>query len=138
MSLRPCLNCTRHVRNIETACPFCGANLPDAPAPLQRSVVGLGRAAIMAFGAIAVATEVGCNATPAAPSLDAGPDATFIGGLDAAYGGPPLDAAMPTDAATSPGNDAGGSVAAYGAPPEDAGNQSDTGGGIGPLYGGAP
>ncbi len=139
MSLRPCLSCTRHVRNSETACPFCGANLPASSAPVPRSVVGLGRAAIMAFGMTAAA----CDPTT---TTDAGTDA-YIGGQDAAYGGPPVDAATPADDASasadapnSPdsGNDAGGSVAAYGAPPEDAGNQSDTGGGIGPLYGGAP
>lgn len=134
MSLRPCLNCTRHVRNIETACPFCGTNLPASSAPVPRSVVGLGRAAIMAFGMTAAA----CDPTT---STDAGTDA-YIGGQDAAYGGPPVDAAPSADdAAPTPpdsGNDAGGTVAAYGAPPEDAGSQLDSGGGVGPLYGGAP
>ena len=137
MSLRPCLSCTRHVRNSETACPFCGANLPAAPTLMPRSVAGLGRAAIMAFGAIAASAEMGCTVTPAygGPGGD-----TFIGGLDAAYGGPPLDSAMSAEDAAAPdsGNDAGGNVAAYGAPPEDTGAQFDSGGGVGPLYGGAP
>lgn len=147
MSLRPCLQCTRHVRSSEKACPFCGTNLPAVATATPRSVAGLGRAAIMAFGTLAATAEVGCTVAPAygGPSQQ---DA-FIGSQDAAYGGPPPDASLSEpdaaaaaeDAATSPdaGNDAGGSVAAYGAPPEDAGGaQLDTGGGIGPLYGGAP
>lgn len=141
MSLRPCLQCTRHVRSSEKACPFCGTNLPAVATATPRSVAGLGRAAIMAFGV----TAAGCN-TPAAPT-DAGNDA-YIGSQDAAYGGPPPDASLSDEdaptaadapASTDAGNDTGGSVAAYGAPPEDAGGaQLDTGGGIGPLYGGAP
>ena len=128
MSLRPCLSCTRHVRSSEMACPFCGSSLPAAPALMPRSVAGLGRAAIMAFGAVAVATEVGCNVAPAygLPPVDSGADATFIGSDDARNGGPPDAAISEDDAAASP--DAN----------NDAGAQLDSGGGIGPLYGGAP
>ena len=136
MSLRPCVSCTRHVRNTETACPFCGANLPLASTAVPRSVVGLGRAAIMAFGMTAAACDSATNA-------DAGTDA-YIGGQDAAYGGPPDANASMEDAAADV--DAGGGIAAYGTPAPDAGGtpsdagmpQTDAFGGVGPLYGGAP
>jgi hypothetical protein len=150
MSLRPCEGCGRHVRNTETTCPFCASGLAVAP---ERTAVVLpraGRAAIMAFGAIA-ANAAGCNFTAlyGAPSPDAGPasldaassvedDAFVMGGTDAAYGGPPLDAAVSDDASMSE-LDTGGGTNLYGGPPtEDAGGQTDTGeGGAVPLYGGA-
>lgn len=141
MSLRPCSSCGRHVRNTETRCPFCATAL-DAVA--ERPAIALpraGRAAIMAFGAITSAGAAGCSFTAAygAPSIDTGPgavdaapaaDAATMGGTDAAYGGPPMDAAMSED-------DSGGGMNLYGGPPmDDAATDQDAGGGV-PLYGGA-
>lgn len=138
--LIPCPSCGRHVRRTESACPFCAASVsfehvPARPMPSAR----LGRAAIFAFGATVATVGAGCgggtsggtdayigmlDAAYGGPPLDAGTDAD-IGMLDAAYGGPPLDA----------GND-GGPGPLYGAP-SDAGAQDDTGGGAA-LYGAAP
>lgn len=148
MSLRPCQACGRHVRNTETTCPFCATTLESvperAPVILQRA----GRAAIMAFGAIATANAAGCGAAPAygTPPVDAGvtPDASSVDAFaivsdSAAYGGPPIDAAMASDDASMSESDTGGGMNLYGGPPtEDAGGQTDTGeGGAVPLYGGA-
>ncbi|MBN8612805.1 MAG: hypothetical protein J0L92_19575 [Deltaproteobacteria bacterium] len=151
MSLRPCEGCGRHVRNTETTCPFCASALAVTP---ERTAVVLpraGRAAIMAFGAIASASTVGCGGVAPAygtPAPDAGPasidaapsvedDAFVMGGTDAAYGGPPLDAAVSDTSMAE--SDTGGGTNLYGGPPtEDAGGQTDTGeGGAVPLYGGA-
>ena len=45
-----CLGCKRHVRIGDPICPFCGGTARGARPP-QRAVAGLGRAALMAFGA---------------------------------------------------------------------------------------
>ncbi len=132
-ALFPCPSCSRHVRAIETACPFCGdaLSLTDAPAramPTQR----LGRAATFAFGAAMATSVVGCG-TATNPGGDSGAqtdafvataDVGTDAGLIAAYGGPPIDAG--NDAATVAA-DGGSSVdadqpdvwgaALYGAPP---------------------
>lgn len=107
-ALHPCSSCGRHVRLTENACPFCGSTLALAhvaprPMPTQR----LGRAAAFAFGAAVAASTAGCGTSTTAEG-DAGTDA-YYGSLDAAYGGPPIDA----------GNDAV-AIAAYGGPPIDA------------------
>lgn len=145
MSLRPCQGCGRHVRNTETTCPFCATTLEAAPERASVVLPRAGRAAIMAFGAIATtANAAGCGGIVAAygtPPVDAGPvvesDAFVIGGTDAAYGGPPIDAAMSSDDASMPESDTGGGMNLYGGPPTDAGgDQTDAGGAV-PLYGGA-
>lgn len=102
MSLRPCTGCARHVRHDEPACPFCRVALPlgDARGPVVVSRAG--RAAIMAFGATLASATTGC------------PDDTMMGGMDAAYGGPPIDAAIADDVRL------GGFDALYGGPPTDA------------------
>ncbi|MBX7194890.1 MAG: hypothetical protein K1X94_22750 [Sandaracinaceae bacterium] len=141
MSLRPCSSCGRHVRHSESACPFCATALESiaerGPILLPRA----GRAAIMAFGATLATAASGC------PDTTGGDDAAMVGATDAAYGGPPFDAAL--DAAVA--DDArmmGGTDAAYGGAPDapsfedatadrDAAGDVDAGG-IGPAYGGAP
>jgi len=146
MSLRPCTGCGRHVRNTENSCPFCATALEAAPERAPIVLPRAGRAAIMAFGAIASTTAACGGATPAygGPSLDAGPtpdafvaedDAFRMGGLDAAYGGAPADTGLETDTAM-PEADAGGGMTLYGGPPGDAGQTDDAGGSV-PLYGGA-
>ena len=54
--LIPCPGCNRHVRQHESACPFCSSALSltnVAPPPVPRT--RLGRAATFAFGATLVA-----------------------------------------------------------------------------------
>lgn len=119
-ALQPCLACRRHVRVSETTCPFCQTAMPEAaprPMPTQR----LGRAATFAFGAAVTMSAAGCGqaSTPGNDAgnhagNDAGTDA-YVGALDAAYGGPPVDAAT-VDAAAEVDS---GLVAAYGGPPLD-------------------
>jgi len=108
MSLRPCAGCGRHVRNTESTCPFCATAL--APAPERAPIVlpRAGRAAIMAFGVLVTGADTGC-------------DAAVMGGMDAAYGGPPFDAGPTPDASVvDAAEDLGGDGAAYGGAPADA------------------
>ncbi len=144
MSLRPCTGCGRHVRNTENTCPFCATALEAVPERAPIVLPRAGRAAIMAFGALATTTAACGGIAPAygSPAVDAGPlpdafvaenDAFIMGGTDAAYGSPPLDASL--DAAM-PEADTGGGMNLYGGPPGDAGQTDDAGGAI-PLYGGA-
>lgn len=140
MSLSPCDGCGRHVRHTESRCPFCGNGLATVAPPSAPMVPsGLGRAAILAFGALATTAACSGNVAPAygTPPPDAGPESVdaWMGGGDAAYGGPPLDAAVVEDAPISP-SDTGGGGNLYGGPPADSGNADDAGGPV-PLYGGA-
>ncbi len=112
-ALQPCLACRRHVRATEASCPFCHAAVTEVaprPMPTQR----LGRAATFAFGAAVTMSAAGCGQA-STPGTDANvvveTDAGFRGLDGAAYGGPPIDAAMEQDT---------GLVAAYGGPPVDA------------------
>ncbi len=99
--LLPCPSCARHVRVSEASCPFCTAALPlshrrAGPAPLPKR--RLGRAALAAFGAAAIATS-GCGDDGTAMDSSVADSAIdTIPSFDAAYGGPPdtgpLDAAV--------------------------------------------
>ncbi|MFO0686185.1 MAG: hypothetical protein U0234_29250 [Sandaracinus sp.] len=126
MSLAPCPSCARHVRRTETSCPFCAASITLPPAPTRRMPERLGRAALVTFGAAALATSASAcgNAVPAygAPAPDTGtaqadaatPAADAAIENDAGepmtlYGGPIFDDAGDFDAGTS--------NADYGAPP---------------------
>jgi hypothetical protein len=70
--LRPCEACARHVRADETRCPFCEAELGEAPAAPGSPAGRLGRAALMAVGvtlgvgvAAATVTSIsGCGGKP--------------------------------------------------------------------------
>jgi hypothetical protein len=134
-ALAPCPSCRRHVRVVESACPFCGSAVAlGAIAP--RGVYGqrLGRAALFTFGA-AIATTAGCgtSTTPSdagtSPGIDAGDvadvgnDADY-GSIHDAYGTPAHDVGpMFPDAGTDAGASApdtgtdAGFVAPYGTPP---------------------
>ena len=65
--LRPCPTCERHVRDSETACPFCDAALP-AHVSMTAATRRLGRAAAFVTGAALVAGAVagtsGCGDKP--------------------------------------------------------------------------
>jgi hypothetical protein len=108
----------RHVRVSEAACPFCGATLTEAFRTAAPIVVPAGRrsrAALYALGTSTLALAAACSAadvpapaygapTPSDASsdaqaqplyggprvpVDAAPDVPLV---DAAYGGPPVDA----------------------------------------------
>ena len=58
--LRSCVQCARHIRITETACPFCGAIVPDdrkAPPVLGTPAGRLGRA--FAVSSLAAAGSLG-------------------------------------------------------------------------------
>lgn len=123
----PCVGCDRHLRSDETSCPFCGVEVVRVATPgvpLKR----LGRAAMFAFGATALATGCGDSHGPddGGDDFDAGPGGDVDAGFDAGnaappYGIPPFDGG-PGDDDAGPGEDAGGdagtNVALYGGAPE--------------------
>ena len=121
--LIPCPGCHRHVRQVETSCPFCRAALSfaDAPAPLLPRT-RLGRAATFAFGA----TLVGATALVACGGESE--EGKKGGGAGSAAGGTTGKAG-----AASGGSSAGLAGAASGG--SSAGNQPIGGTGIGPVYG---
>jgi len=96
--LRPCLQCRRHVRIDEHACPFCAALLaPSAPPTLP--VGRLTRAAVFAGAVLATAcggsqTKPDTVETPLAAAPDAGA-AEAAAPPDAAVALEPPDAATP-------------------------------------------
>jgi hypothetical protein len=136
--LLPCPACARHVRIIESFCPFCGETLPLSlrnASPARLPTRRLGRAALAVFGA---ATLIGCGGDDSAPAdggsdtsvtvdssvadatVDAMPDSTTVDtSIVAMYGAPP-DTGTGADAAADGGDAAtDGAVGnLYGAPPE--------------------
>lgn len=117
--LVPCPGCARHVKALETGCPFCGSRLAELPAERPRPTARLGRAATFAFGAALAAT--GCAEHHGAN--DSGVEEEDSAVVDDA-------GEVQPDAGRDAGRDAGNIAPPYGTPPED--------GGIAPLYGGAP
>ena len=113
-----CASCARHVRVSESACPFCGAVLPEELrsrlAPLT-SAARLSRAAVFALGTGAVSLGAACSTSEEqVDSVYGGPPMA-----DAAYGGPPQDSGA--DTARDAPEEAPPLVdAAYGGPPQDA------------------
>jgi hypothetical protein len=105
-----CPSCSRHVRVSESACPFCGGGLPaslrDAPAP-RAPRTRLTRAALFAFGTGGMALTPACSS-----SSSSGQQPPVV---DAAYGGPPIDASEES------------AMALYGGPPMDATPGDDAG-----------
>src|SRR5688572_6284608 len=115
MSFIPCPSCRRHVRGGESACPFCATALPTdhASRAIPTSSSRLGRGALFAF-AVSVSA---CSS-----STDADTVVTDTGGPVAAYGGPPIDSAVPDTSKADTGiEDDGAPAAAYGLPPADTG-----------------
>jgi hypothetical protein len=110
MGLLLCARCERHVRSDDEACPFCGATQRQAPSPRAKS--RLSRGAMIGAAAVAMACSSGTPQDDAGAN-DSGPDT-----VQAAYGGPPIEAGpdvQQKDAAPD------GPIAAYGGPPIDAG-----------------
>ena len=90
--LRPCPSCARHIRIVETACPFCQAALPDsfrlAP-PTDRSRRLLSRSALFALGAsltAAPACDGDAKGTDAA-AMDSKGSGGSAGGASGSGGG---------------------------------------------------
>lgn len=104
MGLLLCAGCERHVRGDDEKCPFCGATQRQAP---TRPRPRLSRASMIGAAAVVMACSGGT------PQDDAGTTDSGTDTMQAAYGGPPIEAG--TDAAPD------GPVAAYGGPPIDAG-----------------
>ncbi len=133
--LAPCPSCRRHVRVVESACPFCSAAIdPQRIAPRAMPTQRLGRAAVAAFGALVVTAAPGCGTSTTPP--DAYHDDAFYGLGGDVYGAPPHDAWV-DDA----GHD-GGLAGAYGGPPVDAGmdaaGDAEVDTGTHALYGAPP
>lgn len=131
--LVPCPGCSRHVRQHETACPFCSAalslaHLPPPALPRAR----LGRAATFAFGATLVGATalVGCGGDSEEGKEGGGgtAGASTSGGANSKAGN--------TSAGTASGGGGNGTVGpVYGAP---AGGDASFGGSAAALYGAVP
>lgn len=48
--LAPCRTCARHVRHVESTCPFCGAPFVAPSPPTRVLSARIGRGALLAFG----------------------------------------------------------------------------------------
>ena len=82
MALHVCVACHRHIRR--NACDFCGHLNDFAPAPVRSFTLGAGtRAALVLGSALALGACDSDTSDPTPP------------GLDAAYGGPPIEDATP-------------------------------------------
>jgi len=140
----PCPACSRHVKQGDCLCPFCGAK---ASCTNERALVGNGRmsrAALLAAGAVgAVLATTDCSSSDTgspSPTTDADDASQGIGSVVTLYGGFVPDAsdasntAPPSDTGAS--SDVVGSTDAVGssdAAPSD-GSQGDAGSVIA-LYG---
>ena len=117
--LIPCPSCNRHVRQAESSCPFCSAelslqNVPEPVLPRTR----LGRAATFAFGAtlVGATTLVGCGGDSEEGKKGAG---------GAGSGGTTSNAGQ-SSGGSSAGQASGGTgiMPVYGAPAAGTGNDS--------------
>ena len=127
MSFAPCPSCSRHVKTIETSCPFCKNALAlltrDASVPIVKH--RMTRAAAYAFGASLAVT--GCTTGNSPDFGDAGAeDGGRDGGVDDGGGPAPLYGAVPVDAGPDGPRDGGNiqppyGAPAYGGPPTDGG-----------------
>jgi hypothetical protein len=138
--LLPCPACARHVRIIESFCPFCGNTLPlslRSAAPARMPARRLGRAAIAAFGAAALIN--GCGGDDATTDASTDSSVTVDSSVDSSTGdsstgdSSTADSAMPdampdtsiapaygapVDAGPPDAMDDGAVMNLYGAPPE--------------------
>ena len=124
MSLQPCLECARHVRATESACPFCGAAIEAAPS-LRMPSERLGRAALFAFGA-AMATNVAACSASTTQQLDSGAPVDANNAV--------VDAGPPDAGQQDTGQQDSGFFPPYGTPAPDAGHD----GGLMGAYGAPP
>jgi hypothetical protein len=87
--LCPCPSCARHIRMVETACPFCRAALPDSfrfgPLPERQSRL-LSRAALFALGASLIGAAA-CDGDAKTPGDASTVDSKGSGGSGGAGSG---------------------------------------------------
>lgn len=122
-TLALCSGCSRHVKRVDSACPFCGAPLEATDAPIavvDEEAPRLSRSAMLLAGAAMVA---GCNLTQTA-AVYGGPPPRPVAQSDvpafaSIYGGPPQ---MFADAAVAPTPPP---APAYGLPPQPQPRPSD-------------
>jgi hypothetical protein len=111
--LRPCPQCSRHVRADEARCPFCDREIGvEERAPAAPSA-RLGRAALMAFGTAVVAATAVASCGGAQSGSSTGGSTTQDGGP----GEPPPP--PPDDRGRGGDNDPSNWAKPYGAPPAD-------------------
>jgi hypothetical protein len=141
-SLRPCPDCKRHVRAIETACPFCDAALPQAamaPVPTGRVAT---RAAILFASATAIAACGGREDTSSSSSSStsssgsSGGSSSGSSSTSSSGGSSGTSSSGGSSGTSSSGGSSSGAVPPYGVPPVDGGDDFDGGGA--PLYGPPP
>jgi hypothetical protein len=141
--LRPCPSCSRHLRAVETTCPFCGHALPvgfaDVPQPVFPKT-RLTRAAIFALGA-ALGSAPACDGD--LPTVDGAADGSgrdgSKGGSDGGGSGGAGGDAGPSDGGGSGGTastDAAGDSASQDGSPADGNSGLDRG--IAVMYGAPP
>jgi hypothetical protein len=103
--LRPCPECARHVRAIESACPFCEAKIDsptDTAPPSLAASRRLSRAALFAVGAsAAVLSCKGDCSNPAVVAVYGAPPMSFFDAAvppqpEDAGGGAPGETSVPT------------------------------------------
>jgi|HubBroStandDraft_6_1064221.scaffolds.fasta_scaffold11667_6 hypothetical protein len=136
----PCPECARHVKEGDSACPFCGAGVSFVRVPAARTAAGrLSRSALFAVSAVSAAlATTGCSSSSS--PTDGGPGATGDATSNETGSAQPLYGAVaPPDDAGGTGGFEGGSVQPlYGAvAPTDASPERFEGGAIA-LYGGSP
>ena len=149
MRLSPCSECSRHVKESDASCPFCGAMRTGGgePSPARRAAGRLSRAALFAAGAAGAAMAT-ADCSSAQPAYGG---ATFIPAEVGDSSATPesstttadaSDAAATPEAGTSATDGAGApdvpmAVAAYGAAIfPDADTTNDDGPSVVALYGG--
>jgi len=128
--LRPCPSCARHIRMIETACPFCRAALPDSfrsGSQPDRSTRLLSRAALFALGASLIGAPA-CDGDPKTPGDASAMDSKGSGGSGGAAGGSggSTDASADKGSGGSGGSDGGGSDSGDGGGSDVAGDSADS------------
>jgi hypothetical protein len=131
MSFAPCPSCGRHVKLIESTCPFCSHGTKGLLVATPTLPGRVTRAAIYAFtttlavagctsgsptsssGTSGISSSSGGSSSSGASSSSSGESSS---GVAPAYGAPAPD---PTDGGTS--TSSSGNSGAYGGPPVDAG-----------------
>jgi len=135
----PCPECARHVKEGDSACPFCGAGVSFVSVPAPRTAAGrLSRSALFAASAVLATTGCSSSSSPSPQPLYGGIE---VDAASASSSGGSLDGSStpPEDGSGGTSPFEGGSVQpAYGAvAPTDASPERFEGGAIA-LYGGSP
>jgi hypothetical protein len=137
----PCPACARHVKEGDSACPFCGAGVSFVSAPVAPTAAGrLSRSALFAASAVSAAlAATGCSSSSVSPAYG-GPGVPVDAASASSSGGSSDGSSTPPDDGSggTPPNEAGSVQPLYGAvAPTDSGPERFDGSAIA-LYGGAP